>query len=84
MSIAAVFVITALSITLLAIALQKQDLTLLFFAGTMFIFLGLTTYINGYEELATVYSKTFGILFIFLGSYVGIRSAIEIVMKNFS
>lgn len=82
MAIAAVFVLTAVSFALLYFGYNKEDYTILLFASFMFVLLGLTTFINGFEELAVLYTKWLGIIFMAFGSYIAIRTGLELLNDN--
>ncbi len=82
MAIAAIFVLTAISFALLYFGYNKEDYTTLLFASFVFILLGLSTFIYGFEELAVLYTKWLGIIFMSFGSYIGIRAGIELINNN--
>ena len=82
MAIAAIFVLTAVAFALLYFGYSKEDYTTLFFASFVFVLLGLTTFINGFEELAVTYTKWLGIIFMSFGSYLGIRTGLELINNN--
>ena len=82
MAIAAIFVLTAVAFALLYFGSAKEDFATLFFASSVFILLGLSTFIYGFEELAVIYTKWLGIIFMAFGSYVGIRAGLEQINNN--
>ena len=81
--IAAVYVLTAIAFALLYIGHSKEDFTTLFFAGTVFIFLGLTTFNNGFEDLTVTFTKWLGIIFMMFGAYVLMRTSIDFMQGNY-
>ena len=82
MAIAAVFVLTAVAFALLYFGYRKEDYTTLLFASFVFVLLGLTIFLNGFEELAVLYTKWIGIIFMGYGSYIGLRAGIELITNN--
>lgn len=79
MAIAMIFVFLFFCLDIAAIGFFKQDSTFLLFSSMMFVLCGLHIFIYGFEEMAVIYAKWFGILLMFLGSYIGLRTALEIV-----
>ena len=73
----AIFILLALSIAILYISFYKKDSTLIIFAGIFLVLSGLTVTQNGFGDLTTF--KPIGVLFIFLGLYVMLRTSIEMI-----
>ena len=82
MAIAAVFVLTAVAFAVLYFGHWKEDYTTLLFASILFVLLGLDVFIYGFEELAVLYTKWVGIIFMTFGGYIGIRSGLELIDSN--
>ena len=78
--IEAIYILIAFAMSLLFIAFQKKDSTLIIFSGILFIFAGLDIYRNGFGSLS--YSFGIAIITIFTGIYLMIRTGIEMIQDK--
>lgn len=83
MVIAAIYVVILVAFTLLGFGYYKQDYPTLFFAASVFVFLGLNIIVNGFQDLARTYQYPLAYIFILFGAYIGIRSGIEFIQENY-
>ena len=78
MVIAAIYVIVATAIVLCALGFWKEDYWLIILSSFIFVIVGFSTIINGFEDITSwTYKWAFGLLFLFIGIYLGSRAALE-------
>lgn len=82
MAIAAIYILLAFAGFLTWLGFHKEDAWVVIFSGIIFIFGGLNILINGFEDLASIYSQSLGVIIIFLGSYLAVRSTVEFIQDN--
>ena len=82
MVIAAIYVTLALASFLLWLGFSKDDEWIVIFSGMIFVFSGLNILINGFQDLAKVYSQALGVIVLFIGAYFMIRSVIERIQED--
>lgn len=82
MAIEAVYIALAFASFLTWLGFHKEDPWTVVFGGIIFIFLGLNILLNGFIDLAATYSQMLGVVVMFFGSYLTVRSTIEVVTDN--
>ena len=82
MAIAAVYIILLVVIALTYLGFWKEDYWLIILSSFLLIFVGLFTLNNGFEDITSfAYKWVIGMVFIFTGLYLGVRSGVE-AMKD--
>ena len=82
MAIAAIYVLISLAAFLSWLGFSNEDSWMVVFGGTIFIFSGLHTLINGFQDLNYTYAQVLGIILIFFGTYLTTRSTVEFIQEN--
>ena len=82
MAIAAIYIILALASFLVWLGMHKEDAWIVVFSGILFMASGLYIYINGFQDLTTIYSQILAIITIFFGAYLTTLSTVEFVKDN--
>ena len=84
MAIAAIYIIVLAAMAFTYLGFWKEDYWLIILSSFMFISIGLLTINNGFEDITLfTYKWIFGILFLFIGVYLGSRASLEFISKSF-
>jgi len=74
MAIAAIYILLAFSSFLLWLGMNKEDAWIVIFAGILFLFSGFNVLLYDFQDLPHIYSQVMGIVLMFFGLYISIRS----------
>ena len=83
MVIAGIYVLLASAIALASIGFWKEDYWLIILSSFIFVMIGFSTIINGFEDITTqAYKWAFGIVILFIGVYLGSRAGFEALKQG--
>jgi hypothetical protein len=77
--VAAIYIFILLAFGIFALGLWIKDYTLILFSSFLIILSGLSVFINGFEELAVIYTKWLGIIIMSIGSYIAVKASIDMI-----
>lgn len=82
MAIEAIYIAIAFAAFLMWLGMNKEDSWMVIFSGMIFVFSGLNILLNGFADMAHTYAQVMGVVVIFFGSYVTVRSGVEFIRDN--
>lgn len=80
--VAAIYISLAFASFLTWLGFDREDSWMVIFSGMIFVFSGLNILLFGFQDLDSLYSQVLGIIIIFIGSYLSVRSTVEFIKDN--
>jgi hypothetical protein len=75
-----IYILVFIALTILVIALYKKDFGLILISAFIIILVGLFSMNNGFGDLPLDLSKSIGLIFIFTGVYLALKSSFDLML----
>jgi len=83
MAIAGIYILLASAIAIATIGFWKEDYWLILLSSFLFVMVGFSTIINGFEDITVwTYKWAFGLIVLFIGVYLGSRAGLEALKQG--